>query len=220
MIMLSHDLESIHDDLRHRLDMASQAKPDQSHTRGHYAPIDTFLAVASRHNAGMLDAIAPLLRHSHDGRELAHQHLRASRSYEEALAQVKAKLYGSTYAVQRPWEEIWADVRRECDAVCELERRIVALLPSEADDPGLRTRLHHAELRAPTRPHPYIPHRGPLGHLARRVARHVDQFWDATEGRMIPEPVRHRDREHQGRLTQYLLADPHLPDEEQPRPLG
>jgi hypothetical protein len=215
VITLAHDLESIHHDLAHRLALAADARPGVGHPRDHYTAIDTFLAAASRHNAAMVDAIAPLVRHLPDGHDLAHDFLAASRSYEESLAQVKAKLYGSTFAVGRPWPPIWQDVRHEFDLVCDLERRLAAaLLAEEPDDPrDLGMLLHHAELASPTRPHPWIPHRGEVGRLARAVARRVDRFWDTAEGRMVPEPVRHHDREHQGPLTQYLLADPHLEEE-------
>ena len=215
MITLAHDLESIHHDLRQRLDIAAGARPDLGHPRDHYIAIDTFLAAASRHNSAMVDAIAPLVRHLPGGHDLAHEFLAASRAYEESLAQVKAKLYGSTFAVARPWPSIWEDVRHELGAVTRLEVRLAeALLTAEPDDPrDLGTRLHHAELVSPTRPHPWIPHQGVVGHLARAVARRVDQFWDSAEGRMVPEPVRHHDRRRQGPLTQYLLADPHLDDD-------
>jgi hypothetical protein len=215
VITLAHDLESIHHDLRQRLDIAAGARPDLGHPRDHYTAIDTFLAAASRHNSAMVDAIAPLVRHLPGGHDLAHEFLAASRVYEESLAQVKAKLYGSTFAIARPWPSIWEDVRHQLDAVTRLEVRLAdALLTAEPDDPrDLGTRLHHAELVSPTRPHPWIPHQGVVGHLARVVARRVDRFWDSAEGRMVPEPVRHHDRRRQGPLTQYLLADPHLEDD-------
>ena len=215
MLTLAHDLESIHHDLRQRLDVAAGARPVRGHPRDHYAAIDTFLAAASRHSSAMVDAIAPLVQHLPGGHDLAHEFLAASRTYEESLAQVKAKLYGSTFAVARPWPSIWHDVRRELEAVTALEQRLAdTLLAAEPDDPeDLGTRLHHAELVSPTRPHPWIPHQGVVGHLARAVARQVDRFWDTAEGRMVPEPVRHHDRTRQGPLTQYLLADPHLDEE-------
>lgn len=212
MLTLMHDLESIHRDLAHRLAQASSARPDARHPRDHYGAIDTFLAVASRHNAGMIDAIAPLVHRLPDGHDLAVDFVHASRRYEETLAQVKAKLYGSTYAVRRSWPSIWVDVRREFDAVVTLERRLVEALRDEPAEDDLATRLHHATLRSPTRPHPFIPHDGVVGHVARMVARRIDRFWDSAEGRMVPEPVRHHDRDHQGKITQYLLADPHLPE--------
>lgn len=216
MITLAHDLDSIHHDLGHRLALASTARPDVGHPRDHYTAIDTFLAAASRHNAAMVDAIAPLVRDLPGGHDLAHDFLASSRTYEEALAQVKAKLYGSTFAVDRPWPSIWEEVRRELDAVQALERRLAeALLEEDDGTDDLSERLHHAELASPTRPHPWIPHQGVVGHLARVVARRVDRFWDTAEGRMVPEPVRHHDRTHQGKLTQYLLADPHLDDQDE-----
>lgn len=188
------------------------ARPRARGPRDHYSAIDTFLAVASRHNAGMVDAIAPLVQRLPDGHDLAVDFVHASRRYEESLAQVKAKLYGSTYAVRRDWSSIWQDVRREFELVLSLERQLVETLPAEpSPEVDLATRLHHATLRAPTRPHPFIPHQGVPGHVARMVARRIDQFWDSAEGRMVPEPIRHHDREHQGKVTQYLLADPHLP---------
>ena len=68
MITLTHDLESIHHDLGHRLSLASTARPDGRHPRDHYVAIDTFLAAASRHDAGMVGAIAPLVRQLRTGR--------------------------------------------------------------------------------------------------------------------------------------------------------
>lgn len=214
MIGLVSDLDSIHRDLEHRLALASAATPDVRHPRDHYTAIDTFLAVASRHNAAMVDAIAPLVRRRPDGHDQAVEFVHASRRYEEALAQVKAKLYGSTYAVRRDWASIWEEVRREFEQVVALERGLAVSLgvdPPPGED--LVTCLHHATLRAPTRPHPFIPHQGVPGHVARALARRVDQFWDSAECRMVPEPIRHRDREHHGPFTQYLLADPHLPED-------
>src|SRR5690349_2533324 len=189
VITLAHDLDTTHRDLRHRLDLASSARSDRRHPRDHYTAIDTFLAMASRHNAAMVDAIAPLVRDLPGGHDLAHEYLAASRTYEEALAQVKARLYGSIYAVGRPWPEIWAEVHRELEAVCALELRLAQALLAEdagtehADREDLGTRLHHAELASPTRPHPWIPHQGVAGHVARAVARRIDRFWDAAEGR-------------------------------------
>jgi hypothetical protein len=51
--------------------------------------------------------------------------------------------------------------------------------------------------------------------VARTVALRIDRFWDTAEGRMIPEPVKAHDRGHDGKVTQYLLADPHLEEEEE-----
>jgi hypothetical protein len=213
-------LRVTHQMLVERLDLASVARPttDPQHPRDQYPAIDTFLASASRHNAATLAVVVPAVRsHVADGAERAHDFVAQSRRFEVALSQVKAKLYGSSYAVRRPWESIWADVRRELAETCQMERALVVDLAAarREGDPDWGERLYRAELTAPTRPHPYIPHQGVPGRVARGVARRVDGFWDTAEGRMAPEPLRHHERSDDGRLTQYLLADPHLPDEDE-----
>lgn len=211
-----------HEALRERLDRAASARPslDPRHPRDEYPAIDTFLATASRHLAAMTDVVVPALRsHVPDGAARARELVEETRNCEMALNQVKAKLYGATYAVHRPWSSIWSDVRSEVGATCRLERDAVADLAAytREDDPDWGEEIYHAEVRAPTRPHPYLPHLGAPGRVARAVARRVDGFWDTAEGRMMPEPLHHHDRSEDGKLAQYLLADPHLPGDEGPR---
>ena len=205
-----------HGVLADRLESAAAARPDPSHARDQYPAIDTFLASASRHNAAVASALVPAVRRRvPDGALRAKDFLHQSRQLEMALAQVKAKLYGSAYSIRRSWDSVWDDVRREFDATWELERELVADLDRHRrdGDPDWGERLYKAELHAPTRPHPWVPHSGVQGRMARQVALRVDRFWDAAEGRMVPEPVHpDRDRDHEGRWTQYFLADPHLPD--------
>ena len=40
----------------------------------------------------------------------------------------------------------------------------------------------------------------------------ADRFWDAAEGRVIPEPVRPRPHKHDSLMAQYLVADPKFDD--------
>ena len=49
--------------------------------------------------------------------------------------------------------------------------------------------------------------------MARRVERVADSFWDAVEGRYVPEPVRVAKKEP-GLIGQYLLGDPRFDEEE------
>lgn len=212
-------MNATHDVLADRLDQAAGARPDldPTHPRDQYPATDTFLASASRHNAAVLAVVVPALRHRlPDGPERAREFIQQSRRFELALAQVKAKLYGSSYAIRRTWSSIWADVRREFEATCALETALVTDLAAahHDGDPDYGEMLYRAELHAPTRPHPYIPHQGVPGQAARSVARRIDQFWDTTEGRMVPEPIHHHDRSKDGKVAQYFLADPHLPDDE------
>lgn len=206
--------------LRARLDQAATAggARDADHPRDQYPPIDTFLASTSRH-LGAVTAVLVPAAHSHldDGGIRAQEYVDQCRHLENALNQVKGKLYGSAYAIRRSWSSIWDDVRQEFDALCEVESRLVLDLTAAhvEEDPDWSERLYRAELSAPTRPHPNIPHQGTPGKVARAVALRVDRFWDTAEGRMVPEPIRHHERSQDGPIVQYLLADPHLPGDEE-----
>lgn len=211
MDTLVNDMRASHDELAQRLARAETVRPDARHPRERYPATDTFLASASRHQAAMLSVLVPAARrHLENGPDRAHEYVQQARRLEVALAQVKAKLYGSTYAVRVPWPEVWDEVDEAFERTWRLEEALVADLVDAHDDDRLGERIHDAERRSPTRPHPYVPHQGLPGRVARSVARRVDMFWDTAEGRMIPEPVHHHDRSHDGRLAQYLLADPHL----------
>jgi hypothetical protein len=209
-------INATHDVLRHRLSKAASARPDPGHPRDHYRAIDTFLASASRHQAAVLDVVVPAVRQRvPDGDEHAERFVHQDKELEVALAQLKAKLYGSSYAIRRSWPSIWDDVRQEFEATWRLERDLVEELElhRQESDPDWGGQLYHAELHAPTRPHPFLPHSGLRGRVARTVALRIDRFWDAAEGRMVPEPVHPHHRDDDGRLAQYLLADPHLGEE-------
>jgi len=215
--LLNRSITATQDALDNRLETAIGHHPTLANPREHYPATDTFLASSSRHLAAVNAVLVPAARRElPDGSHRAHEFSRQCRHLEAALAQTKAKLYGSAYAVSEPWPEIWHDVRREFDRTMTMEHDLTSSLAEHLDDEeneALVDRLYRAERKAPTRPHPYVPHLGVTGRVARGVCRQVDRFWDTAEGRMIPEPIRVHDRAHQGRLTQYLLADPHLEEE-------
>jgi hypothetical protein len=217
--LLAETIETNHRSLREKLRLAAAAHPSLDRPRDAYPDIDTFLAAASRHNAAFHAVILPEARtHVPDGHQRARDFIRQSKVFEVALAELKARLYGSAQAMHHSWAEVFDDVRRHADATWRMERALVAEL-QYADLPEVRNELvgafDRAERHAPTRPHPFIPHQGFVGQGARRIALLVDRFWDMAEGRMVPEPVRVHDRSHDGLLTQYLLADPHFPDEDE-----
>jgi hypothetical protein len=210
-------MSETHRVLDERLIRAAAARPDVRHVRDQYPAIDTFLASASRHYGAVLEVLVPAVRRRlPDGDERAREFVHQCKELEVALTQVKAKLYGSTYAIRRSWDSIWDDVRTEFDRTWVFERELVEDVAATRhdDDPDWGERLYHAQLHAPTRPHPYVWHRGLRGRMARTVALRIDRFWDTAEGRMIPEPVKAHDRDHDGKVTQYLLADPHIEEGE------
>lgn len=215
---LQHSIRATHEVLDERLSVAEFRRPTPTNPRDLFPATDTFLASTSRHLAAANAVLVPAIaRHLPDGAEATRTFSRVSRDLEQAMAQTKAKLYGEAHAIHRPWNEIWSDLHARFNAFMELEERVAQDLVEHTSDTfcdELAERVYSAELHAPTRPHPFVPHRGLPGRVARRICLGVDHFWDATEGRMIPEPVKPHDRERDGRMTQYLLADPHLPEDE------
>lgn len=212
--VLADTVTQTHAVLHARLRSAEASRPTRERPRAALSAADPFLASTSRHVAAANAVLAPAARrHLDQGNRRAHELALQSRRLEIALSQLKAKLYGSTFVVRRPWASIWEEVERELAATRTLELQLVDELGAATDAERrseLAEQLYRTERRVPTRPHPYLPHRGLSGRVARRVALQVDRFWDTAEGRMVPEPVRpHRGRE--GRIAQYLLADPHLP---------
>jgi hypothetical protein len=214
---LSTSITVTHRILGARLSQAAASEPTPERPRARFPATDTFLASASRHIGAVNAVLVPAVRkHLPDGHDAAAEVVRRSKRLEWSMAQAKAKLYGSTYAIRRSWASIWADVHERFEDLLTLEEEVVARLRDETEHEfreDLTDRIYHAELRAPTRPHPYLPHRGLSGRMARGVAHGVDRFWDTAEGRMIPEPVRVHDHARDGRLTQYLLAQTRLPEE-------
>jgi hypothetical protein len=194
-------------------DMGSPAdRPRDGHER-----IDTFLAATCKH-LHAVDAVLlpPARKRVTNGSELVHDYLHAVRELEVVLAHVKAHEYGSVYETSFAWPQVWEDVDDALGDHHQHERALGDRLTAELDDPELdllTERLHHAELAAPTRPHPYTPHTGLLGLVSRKVMHAADGFWDTVEGRMFPEPAR-EPKKPPGRVAQYFLADPRFDEEE------
>ena len=218
--VLEVSVRHTHEVLSARFDDARAMMRTPGEPRKGYERVDTFLAVASKHLNAVDAALLPAVRRSVPaGGHLVHDYLRAAKGLEIALANLKAREYGSVFEAGRPWHEVWSDVAAALTLHRRRESELVARLAAQLDPSALDAlaeRLYRVEARAPSRPHPYAPHTGVSGRVARRVLHTADAFWDAVEGRMVPEPDR-PGHPRPGRLTQYLLADPHF-DEDDPPP--
>jgi len=215
--LLSLTIDETHRSLEQRLKSAMSAPTPRAHPRDVYARTDTFIAATCRHLAAVDAVILPLYRKSiPEGDQRAKEYLARARSLEHTLATLKARLYGEAHAVHLPWAQVWSDTARDLDRHDQMERDLVdALTPvlSTLDQQKLAQRVYRSEISAPTRPHPYLPHTGRRGVLARNVWAWADRFWDNAEGRVIPEPIRPKPHTHDSLLAQYLTADPHFDDQ-------
>ena len=217
--VLSNSVQHTHGLLSTRFEQASAMMRTPGQPRKSFETIDTFLAIASKHLSGVDAALLPVVRKRvPNGSHVIHDYLRTARELELALANVKAREYGSVFQAGRSWQSVWSHVGTALEAHRNSEFELCRLLAEHLDSSELdqlTERLYQAETAAPSRPHPYAPHTGLRGVVSRRVMHAADAFWDAAEGRMVPEPVR---PEHKapGKVAQYLLADPRFDEEEQP----
>lgn len=211
-------IQATHQSLQLRLDEATHHAAVRSRPRDAYARTDAFLAATSRHLAAVEDVLLSVAtKRLPDGEQRVAEYLRQAKHLELAIAHVKARLYGEVHAAYRPWPEVWDDLRRELTRHNEHERSLVEDLASTLDEPDsdeLAEKVYRAEVKAPTRAHPYIPHTGLAGHLARKLWAVADRFWDMAEGRMVPAVVRTPPKEHahDSLMAQYLTGEPRLDD--------
>src|SRR5262245_16977056 len=188
---LTLTVEATQRSLEERLGEALLPHRDPLRPRDHYAATDTFLAATSRHLAAVEAVMVDEVRRCvPDGQALGHAYLGAARRLEQTLAHIKGRLYGEAFAIHLSWPELWDRAHLELVEHNRIEIRMVEDLVHYGDPgtvDGLARRMFDVEAHGPTRPHPRTPHTGLLGLAARRMWALADHFWDAVEGRVIPE---------------------------------
>lgn len=209
---LKESVQRTYDGLAERLDAACHVTASPDHSRRGCPPIDMLCACVSQHLHAVDDVLLPCLPMHHD----THDYRAAEHEMSVVISHVKAHEFGSSYETGFSWSRVWDDVLDAMVALRREEEMLVTRLGEMLDDDELQKvteEMERKEVHEPTRPHPYLPHTGAGGQMARRVMRVVDGFWDATEGRYVPEPPRPA-RKKPGLLAQYLMADPRFDDEE------
>lgn len=210
---LAVTVEATHQSLQRRLETATTSGVRRSRPRERQARTDAFLSATARHLAAAEEVLVPEARRRLGDEELVRAYLHQARLLEMSLAELKARSYGQVAAAHLPLAHVWDGVKAELTRHNDLERELVERLTEDLDGEqcaGLARRLYEAELRAPTRAHPYLPHRGFLGLAARRVWALADRFWDTAEGRQVPKPVvpPAKDHSHDSLIAQYLVGEP------------
>ncbi|WP_125566890.1 hypothetical protein [Nocardioides baekrokdamisoli] len=185
---------------------------DKTTVRRGSPAIDGLLSRTSAHMHAVDEVLVPAARLAH-AREAVRDYRRASRRLGVSVAHAKAHEFGSSYERGVSWTVVWDELGEALAAERAAEEAMVTEM--ESADLGsfqaLTDRLEHLETTAPSRPHPYLPHRGPMGHVMRRTMSRVDRWWDHAEGRFVPEVVRpHRAL---GLIGQYVTGTPHMRDE-------
>lgn len=209
---LAESVKRTHDGLMDRLVEARRVPMEMATVRRGSPPIDGLLARTSAHLHAVDEVLVPAARLAH-ARGAIRDYRHAARRLGVSVAHVKAHEFGSTYESGVSWSTVWHDLE---DALAEERAAEEAMVSQmESADLGsfqaLTDRLEKVEQDSPSRPHPYLPHGGPMGHVMRRMMRRVDRWWDHAEGRFVPE----RPHPHKalGLIGQYVTGTPHMQDE-------
>lgn len=211
---LHEALRARHEELNDRLTSARAVETKPEQTRRGCPPIDMFCSDVSKHLHAIDAVLVPAAQRAGASDEV-HEYLRAAREVEVAIAHVKAHEYGSAYETSFDWDGLWDEVDHGLEFQWQHEQDLADTVSTgaPAEDVALLGAMATAERKAPTRPHPYLPHTGAGGTLSRGVMRLADRAWDAVEGRQVTT-VRPAPKKKPGLIGQYFLADPRWDEKE------
>lgn len=134
----------------------------------------------------------------------------ADRGLEAVLRRVEQHFAGDALAAQLGESELDGALRRAFELHCRTERALLdeltESLPRE-QLAALAVAYAEAVRRAPTRPHPHVPHNGVLGAVAFRLDAWRDKMMDTMDGRHVPAPRHEPSRKTPGRWGRYLLGE-------------
>jgi len=168
------------------LDAAQRARSEDPSPGQIRARADAFVASAVQHLTTVTSVLLPEAARLPDSKQSVRDVLDTVKALERALVVVKARVYGQAQNAQRPWDYVWGDARDCLAEFATSELALVTFLDNSLDSGGL-DRVQTAMSRAvasPTRPHPYLPHLGLSGRMARRLCVTIDRIWDELEGRV------------------------------------
>ncbi|WP_459982340.1 hypothetical protein [Nocardioides sp. AN3] len=213
---LTDYVRSAHDDLSTRMEAARLMHGTRDDPRLERHRIDDFLGATCQHLHAMDEVMLPAYAGLPDGKALCHAYTASVKRLEVLLYHVNAHEYGSTFEGSFSWPTLWADVEHAMAEERSQEERLASALTEALDDGHLEEitgRVQRVEPTEPTRPHPHQPHGGVLGRLSRRMMRKTDAFWDAAQGRIVPEQDR-VPKKKPGLVGQYFLADPRFGEDD------
>ena len=160
----------------------------------------------SAHVAAMQRTVHGSVRRSH---RLAEARA-ADRGLETVLRRVEQHFAGDALAAQLGEHELDGALRRAFELHSRTEKalleELIERLPAE-QVAALAAAYSDALRRAPTRPHPHVPHNGILGAVAFRLDAWRDKVMDTMDGRHVPSPRVEIPRKAVGRWGRYFLGE-------------
>ena len=179
------------------------------------APLDAVVWL-SAHLAAVGRVVAPqATRRLGESAAVLREGHRRDLELERMLRIAERRYSGDVLASGLDGERIRSAIAARLDAHAELEH---ARLEALADllDGAEQLRLAEGYLdvlaKAPTRPHPHLPHHGVTGAIAFRVDAVRDRLLDTMDSRHVPLPRQSREPRTSGRWGSYLLGQMQQPE--------
>lgn len=195
---LADEVTSAHRTLRPLLEAASQqAPPDDA--RAALRSIDAFVVGMCEHLGAEADVLHPAARRLlDDGASAVAASVPCHKALQRQMRSLEQHLWGDARSAPGELEALRDDLASTFTEHARHDEALAARV-DEAVEPEDRRRLvddlRRAATRAPTRPHPHAPHRGPLAGPLRRLAGKWDDVLDTVDvrsaaGRRPPAPRR------------------------------
>src|SRR4051794_19058378 len=178
-------------------------------TVGASSPLDAVVWL-SAHLAAVGRAITPVAtRRLGETAAVRREGHRRDLELERMLRIAERRHSGDVLASGLDGERLRTSILSMLDAHAEIEHTRLTALADLLDDEEQRA-LAEAYLealkKAPTRPHPYLPHRGLSGAIAFRVNAARDRLLDTMDSRHVPLPRVPQEARRPGRWGSYLLG--------------
>jgi hypothetical protein len=178
-------------------------------TAGASSPLDAVVWL-SAHLAAVGRAITPVAtRRLSETPAMRREGHRRDLELERVLRIAERRHTGDVLASGLDGERLRTSILSRLDAHAEIEHTRLTALAELLDDEEQRV-LAGAYLdalkKAPTRPHPHLPHRGHSGAIAFRVNAVRDRVLDTMDSRHVPLPRVPHEARRPGRWGNYLLG--------------
>jgi hypothetical protein len=173
------------------------------------APLDAVVWL-SAHLAAVARAITPVAtRRLKESTVVLREANRRDLELERMLRIAERRHSGDVLASGLDSEHVRAALVSRLDAHAELEHAWLAALADRLDEreqAQLAESYLEALVKAPTRPHPHLPHHGVVGAIAFRVDAVRDRVLDTMDSRHVPLPRARHESRRPGRWGSYLLG--------------
>jgi hypothetical protein len=174
-----------------------------------FSPLDA-VAWLSAHLAAVGRTIGPVAtRRLGESAVILREGHRRDLELERMLRIAERRHSGDVLASGLDIERLRTSIVSRLDSHAELEHRRLAALADLLDDDEQRQLAESyldALVKAPTRPHPHLPHRGISGAIAFRVDAVRDRLLNTMDSRHVPLPRAPHETRRPGRWGSYLLG--------------